>query len=69
MYALDAIPAIHYFGAACNDHGCQGARIVGKTHTGGWSVRQSGIKKLDYDPSTSFEPICHLAATPIVLIV
>ncbi len=27
------------------------------------------MKKQSYDPSTSFEPICYLAATPIVLIV
>jgi tripartite-type tricarboxylate transporter receptor subunit TctC len=27
------------------------------------------LKKLNYDPSTSFEPVCYLASTPIVLVV
>ena len=27
------------------------------------------LKRQSYDPMTSFEPICHLAATPIVLVV
>jgi tripartite-type tricarboxylate transporter receptor subunit TctC len=27
------------------------------------------LKKQNYDPSTSFEPVCYLAATPIVLVV
>jgi tripartite-type tricarboxylate transporter receptor subunit TctC len=27
------------------------------------------LKKQNYDPSTSFEPICYLAATPMVLVV
>jgi tripartite-type tricarboxylate transporter receptor subunit TctC len=27
------------------------------------------LKKLSYDPSTSFEPVCYLAATPIILVV
>ncbi|MFL6931967.1 MAG: Bug family tripartite tricarboxylate transporter substrate binding protein [Xanthobacteraceae bacterium] len=27
------------------------------------------LKRQNYDPLTSFEPICHLAATPIVLVV
>jgi tripartite-type tricarboxylate transporter receptor subunit TctC len=32
-------------------------------------VVNPSLKKLNYDPSTSFEPVCYLAATPIVLVV
>jgi tripartite-type tricarboxylate transporter receptor subunit TctC len=32
-------------------------------------VVNPALKKLNYDPSTSFEPVCYLAATPIVLVV
>jgi tripartite-type tricarboxylate transporter receptor subunit TctC len=32
-------------------------------------VVNSALKKQNYDPVTSFEPICQLAATPIVLVV
>jgi tripartite-type tricarboxylate transporter receptor subunit TctC len=32
-------------------------------------VVNPSLKKLSYDPSTSFEPVCYLAATPILLIV
>jgi tripartite-type tricarboxylate transporter receptor subunit TctC len=32
-------------------------------------VVNPSLKKQNYDPLTSFEPICHLAATPIVLVV
>ena len=32
-------------------------------------VVNPALKKQNYDPSTSFEPICYLAATPIVLVI
>src|SRR5256714_1769061 len=32
-------------------------------------VVNPALKKLSYDPVTSFEPVCYLAATPIVLVV
>jgi tripartite-type tricarboxylate transporter receptor subunit TctC len=32
-------------------------------------VVNPALKKLNYDPSTSFEPVCYLASTPIVLVV
>jgi len=32
-------------------------------------VVNPSLKKQSYDPSTSFEPVCYLAATPILLIV
>jgi tripartite-type tricarboxylate transporter receptor subunit TctC len=32
-------------------------------------VVNPALKKQNYDPSTSFEPICYLAATPLVLVV
>ena len=32
-------------------------------------VVNPALKRQSYDPSTSFEPICYLAATPIVLVV
>ncbi|HEY6993301.1 MAG TPA: tripartite tricarboxylate transporter substrate binding protein [Xanthobacteraceae bacterium] len=32
-------------------------------------VVNPALKRQNYDPSTSFEPICYLAATPIVLVV
>src|SRR5216684_2271502 len=32
-------------------------------------VVNPALKKLNYDPSTSFEPVCYLAATPMVLVV
>jgi tripartite-type tricarboxylate transporter receptor subunit TctC len=32
-------------------------------------VVNPSLKKLSYDPVTSFEPVCYLAATPIVLMV
>jgi tripartite-type tricarboxylate transporter receptor subunit TctC len=32
-------------------------------------VVNPALKKLSYDPVTSFEPVCYLAATPIILVV
>jgi tripartite-type tricarboxylate transporter receptor subunit TctC len=32
-------------------------------------VVNPALKKTSYDPATSFEPVCYLAATPIVLVV
>jgi tripartite-type tricarboxylate transporter receptor subunit TctC len=32
-------------------------------------VVNPSLKKQNYDPSTSFEPVCYLAATPLVLVV
>lgn len=32
-------------------------------------VVNPGLKKQSYDPATSFEPVCYLAATPLVLVV
>src|SRR6267154_4150499 len=32
-------------------------------------VVNPALKKVSYDPSTSFEPVCYLAATPMVLVV
>src|SRR5258708_5359116 len=32
-------------------------------------VINPALKRQNYDPSTSFEPICYLAATPLVLVV
>ncbi len=32
-------------------------------------VVNPGLKKQNYDPATSFEPVCYLAATPLVLVV
>jgi tripartite-type tricarboxylate transporter receptor subunit TctC len=32
-------------------------------------VINPSLRKVSYDPSTSFEPICRLAATPMVIVV
>src|SRR5260370_21441536 len=32
-------------------------------------VINPSLRKVNYDPLTNFEPICHLAATPMVLVV
>ena len=32
-------------------------------------VVNPALKKQNYDPATSFEPVCYLAATPLVLVV
>src|SRR5215831_13283966 len=55
----------------------QGPTVVVENRPGGGTVLlvansfvvNPALKKLSYDPVTSFEPVCYLAATPIVLVV
>src|SRR5262249_11871220 len=48
------------------------ARCARRTHSfagGEFLCHQPPLKRANYDPTGSFEPVCYLAATPMVLVV